>query len=819
MIIKRFICAFLLLCTLQGNTQSKLTATINNYTESQKRLLAKNIGRFLYVVNQGQWDLDSCVLYACKIYGLNRLLPYDEMIGSSNIRHEMELLNSNRVNEAIAALQNLPADRKVRTLLELAVYYLHKSGTEKQHLDSAARFIEAARSVGNGNDAKKWNTECDALLGEYHFQKQSQPQSEQYFASIAGNLAKGTDKKRFAIALHQQALHLTPFDTIRIRHLQKAFSIFQQLKLNEHAIEVLSDIVTYYFMFDWSQAEAKLKEVLSLQKQSGYKHTMDTYHVLAYLKGAQADYMSSIAYTDSSVAAMTITGDSSIYSMACVRVGDLYVYLGELDPAYNWYIKGTERRQKEPQLFWYKNLFGLVLPGNDPGKMQEHVATILAISTEYPPQGKFDSLRLYQSLATCYNRLGNSAEAEKYISYLIKEIEKVPPEHHQVSSVYAFHEIAKYYMKRKELSQARFYLKKSWQFIKGRNNMSMLEEAYLLMYKLDSMEGKYHDAFINHKQFRFYKDTLMNINQRFKSQELNVRFETAKKDQDIKILTQQGVIQQSALQQARQTRNVILGGAILMFVIVSLLYNQFRSKQKTAKLIEQKNTKLVQLVDEKEWLLKEVHHRVKNNLQTILSLLELQSENLSHDALTAIQASQNRIYATSLLHQKLYQDENVSSINMNTYIPELIQHLKSAFGVNRDIKFKLNIEPIELDVSQAIPVGLITNELVTNSIKYAFKEKKEGDEIRISFTYSGEGITELLISDNGVGFSELAEKEATGLGLKLVRGLAEDIDGEAFIESKHGTSVRVQFKTRKPLASINDKIPTSIQVHEENTDR
>ena len=799
MVTRISICVFLLVYALHGNTQTKLATTVNSYTESQKRLLAKNIGRLLHVASQGQWDLDSGVLFACKTYGLNKLFPYDEMIGSPAINHETKLLGDNRVNEVIQSLAKVGADRKIRTLLELAIYYLHKPGSNIQHLDSAATFIKEARGAAAG--ANKWDIECDALLGEYHYQKGDQRQSDQYFAAIVNNLAQGADKKRLAIAWHQLALHLSPFDTARIRYLEKAFSAFQQLKLNEHAIEVLSDIVTFYFMSDWKRAEIKLKEVLALQKETGYKHTMDVYFVLSYLKSIQSEYLPAIAYTDSCVSSMTTTGDSIIYSWTCLRTGEFYAGLEEWGKAYNWYMKGIQRRQREPRLFWYTNLFQLFLPAIQLQKDLEYISLLLQILSEQPPQGSFDSLRLYQCLSSTYDRVGDTKMADKYFNMYVDKIEKQSPEHQQVTTLFVFTQIAAYYIKRKQYSLARSYLNRTWPFLSARRGTGIFTEIYYQMYRLDSLEGKYHDALLNYRKYRLHIDTLYDLNQRFKAQELNVLYETEKKDQDIKLLTQQGLLHQSELKHATQSRNLILGGATLLLIIAALLYNQYRFKQKNAKLIEQKNTKLVQLVDEKEWLLKEVHHRVKNNLQTVVSLLELQSEYLSNDALAAIQASQNRIHATSLLHQKLYQDENVSSINMNSYLPELIHYLKEVYNIKNNIHFKVNIEPIDLDVSQAIPVGLIVNEAITNSIKYAFRHNTDKAEVAVCFTKSN-GIAELLIADNGGGFIVEGEKNLTGLGLKLVKGLAEDIDGYAEITSVKGTKVLIHFAPRSTLASI-----------------
>ena len=127
------------------------------------------------------------------------------------------------------------------------------------------------------------------------------------------------------------------------------------------------------------------------------------------------------------------------------------------------------------------------------------------------------------------------------------------------------------------------------------------------------------------------------------------------------------------------------------------------------------------LLKDKEWLIKEVHHRVKNNLQMVISLLNSQSIYLNDEAaVVAIQESQRRMHAMSLIHQKLYQSENVGVIDMRAYINEFISYLKDIFETGSSIRFEQDVDPIKLDVGQAVPVGLILNEVITNSIKYAF---------------------------------------------------------------------------------------------------
>lgn len=245
-------------------------------------------------------------------------------------------------------------------------------------------------------------------------------------------------------------------------------------------------------------------------------------------------------------------------------------------------------------------------------------------------------------------------------------------------------------------------------------------------------------------------------------------------------------------------------------IILGLLYNQYRIKQKNNQEVSLKNKSLERLLDEKEWLLKEVHHRVKNNLHTIMSLLETQSAYLKDDALLAVQNSQHRVYAMSLIHQKLYQMENSTNVNMAVYLPELISYLSDSYDTGHRINFNSRFDNIQLDISQAIPVGLILNEAITNAIKYAFPGKANGD-ISIQMTRSGEKNILLSIADNGIGLpADWAIIQKNSLGLKLMKGLSDDLRAKFTVNSEKGTTITLEFQKElfRKGNSLYDQPPT-----------
>ncbi len=182
---------------------------------------------------------------------------------------------------------------------------------------------------------------------------------------------------------------------------------------------------------------------------------------------------------------------------------------------------------------------------------------------------------------------------------------------------------------------------------------------------------------------------------------------------------------------------------------------------------------------EKEVLLKEIHHRVKNNLQIICSLLDLQAEYLTDpQALEVFQESQNRIQSMALIHEKLYQSEDLATINFADYIHELITNLWYSYEVYLDaVELKTDIEPVVLDIDTAIPCGLIVNELVSNSLKYAFPFGHRG-ELSIELHSVSENEFILIVSDTGIGLpKDLDFQNTKSLGLQLVNSLTQQLNG------------------------------------------
>lgn len=200
---------------------------------------------------------------------------------------------------------------------------------------------------------------------------------------------------------------------------------------------------------------------------------------------------------------------------------------------------------------------------------------------------------------------------------------------------------------------------------------------------------------------------------------------------------------------------------------------------------------------EKELLLKEIHHRVKNNMQIISSLISLQKQYVDEVTYNVLTDSQNRINSMAMIHEKLYQPTNLNRINISDYIKNLVYDLSITLASPWNIvKPTFDIDDISLNIETAAPCGLIINELVSNSIKYAFPPETEG-KIYMSLKKSNQGC-ELIISDNGIGIPEdIDYKNTKSLGLQLVNNLVSQLNGEIKLERKEGTTFKITFKELK----------------------
>lgn len=312
-----------------------------------------------------------------------------------------------------------------------------------------------------------------------------------------------------------------------------------------------------------------------------------------------------------------------------------------------------------------------------------------------------------------------------------------------------------------------------------------LSQAYKVLTESYSQKGDYKKALEAHQQFTKLKDSVFTVQADQRISELQTEYDVALKEDTIKL--QEARIAQ---QKSRQMLFLVVAGSLLL--LLTALFIAFKNNRRKNILLKKQN-------EEKGFLLKEIHHRVKNNLEIVSSLLLLQSAKLDDEAaIGAMQESQNRVQSMSIIHQRLYQGENLATIEMKDYFINLGNHVLDAFGVQKRVIFKCAMDRLNLDVDTAVPLGLIVNELLTNTMKYAFPDEQKG-KVNISLTTKDAEIMELRVTDNGVGKNNVTI-QGSGFGTQLINLLVKQLDGTLEYHTDKGTVVAIQFKIGKTAA-------------------
>ena len=337
-----------------------------------------------------------------------------------------------------------------------------------------------------------------------------------------------------------------------------------------------------------------------------------------------------------------------------------------------------------------------------------------------------------------------------------------------------------------KLDEAERYCRLALQQVEktGNAKYSLLTDINEHLSRIAGKRGDYRQALLYYKHQIASRDSVFNETKSRQLTELETRYQTQLKEDNI---------QQLAATNALQTRQIWagVGGLIILTLLLGTLYWFFRRVQQSRQRIQQQS-------DQMALIMKELHHRVKNNLAIVSSLLKLQSNRLDDEkAVQAVRVGQQRVEAMALIHQRLYQVDQVTTVDMQEYLTDLVESLMRAYGYQPDFfDLELTVQHPKLDVDVAMPLGLIVNELATNAFKYAYAEA-ERPSLRIALHNQAaqSGIT-LEVHDNGPGI-DMADWHKTGVrssfGKRLITSLSEQLEGQFGLYKQDGTLFRLHI--------------------------
>jgi two-component system, sensor histidine kinase PdtaS len=248
-------------------------------------------------------------------------------------------------------------------------------------------------------------------------------------------------------------------------------------------------------------------------------------------------------------------------------------------------------------------------------------------------------------------------------------------------------------------------------------------------------------------------------------------------------------------------QNALIGFLIFFWLLTAVLIRNNRQKQKGVAILQEKNKEISlqkdeieKTIEQKQVLLSELQHRVKNNLQYVISILEIQKESVNHNNIDdLIKSNQNRIHSIALLHKKLNVSESVNDVDLKRYITDLSELVKDSYDNKlKNVSLFITCEIEILSITKALPLGLIIVELVSNSMKHAFKNQQNGI-INIEITYNAHSKKNCLhYIDNGEGF-DFVNVETKGLGVEIMKGLIDQLNGDIETHLKKGFELKMYF--------------------------
>jgi two-component sensor histidine kinase len=337
--------------------------------------------------------------------------------------------------------------------------------------------------------------------------------------------------------------------------------------------------------------------------------------------------------------------------------------------------------------------------------------------------------------------------------------------------------IGRVYLKSNRPILARKNIEKGISIAKSIEADDLEIEAYEVLIDCDIFDKDYKSAFITQELLIALRDSVYSIDKVNTINELQEKYESEKKEQRISLLETENELKDSEVKQKRMQNNGMIGFAAIV-VLIAIIISYYLRKTRKAK-------------NKIEILQREIHHRVKNNLAIIRRLADVSRQNLNDEsAKSAIGELIGRIESMTQVHAQLYRKTDITEVNLNSYLNELCENIHSSFS-QENTQLTHEVEPsIFVDFNKAVPLGLIINELLTNAFKYA--KNDEGIQILLSAKIQSDMIV-IIVSDNGQGLPEgFNLQKVNSYGLKLVSGLAQQLNGSVKFYNKNGTRVEVR---------------------------
>ena len=803
----------------------------NATADSAKAKLLLKLSYIYFFKARRHDEVDSAEFFAKQAMFLSLRINFAGGITDSEFVLFKRLIDKSDLAGAKRLVEKSTGEQRVRLLLAIAEHYViyQPSPVSKDKLRIAYPALTEALSLAEHLRSNYWLVESLAMMGKYYYVNGDISRGEESFFRIVRMFEQTHDVAKQAYWLSQMDDYM-PFIPDRyheqLGYYQRVADLYLSINHKAEAADAYGGMgFLGKCMNDFDNAKKFYFKKIALLKESGNNHLYDSFQNLAEIFYAEGNQNGALNYALQALKNIELLHADENLPQAYKSLGDIYSGLNEVERGCYYYrlCLGYPNNLGFKKNYGYNVLRSYTSGLISSGKATEALEFAKNYTTHSPPASMFDEEMRESVLGASYDAFGNIGMAEKNYLQMIRtdsicraNIGKEMFFTDNIAGPEAHFEIGRFYVSHSRYREAQPYLEKALQF----KNVSapLKKDITYLQFKTDSASGNFVSAIRHYERSVFLKDSLVARERLKELNFLKVQFETAQEEKNIKLLEKDDQLQKRKLEQSAQLRIWSAIAMVLLVAFLGILYSRNRLKNKKniqlgrqniqlakqQELINDKNLSLSQLVQEKEWLLKEVHHRVKNNLQIVTSLLNSQSALISDGpVLDALLEGKHRIQAMAMIHQRLYNTDDYNSILMPSYISELVDYLKESFNPGTRIIFKLYIDPVALNLSAAVPIALILNEAISNSLKHGFPDGREGT-ITVELQCLGGRAKLLKVADDGIGIPpSIDESHASSFGLRLIHGLTSDISGTLKIEKSEGTSIVISF-------DVNDEARFSV---------
>lgn len=589
--------------------------------------------------------------------------------------------------------------------------------------------------------------------------------------------------------------------------IKRSFPLYKENKEWGHLCDAYYNLGFYFSNFD--QLDSSIyyyKKAIPLgEKIQDKTRLARSYTNIGLMYQYQGKYDLSITHTLKAIALKKELKNPTI-GLSIMNLGVLYHKMGNNLEAINTYQEGFQYIPKDDT---YNIALGTKNIGDSYADLKNYEAAM-----DYLNKAEKGFLALNDSnqLSSIQLSLSNMSESLEDLNKSKKHLDSAlayfpsngSPKllmniHYSISTIPLTNDEG---LSRKGATIALKHASKSYELAKQIDSHAGIVKSAYVMSRAHAGLGNTNEAYKMAHEYITLKDSLMNSEKQRTLAELQTQYETEKKELEIEFLNKENQLQaenldKSTLLQEKQQTIIysLIVGLIVIAIFLIVIYRLYQDKNKTNKELASKNELISQQKEEKEVLLKEIHHRVKNNLQIISSLLDLQSRSTENPITkAAVSDGQNRVKSMALIHQLLYQNQDAAYIQFNDYLDKLITQIKSSHPNSNSIEQSLSLpDNLKFDIDTAIPLGLIITELLTNAYKYAF-DKIEAGNISIELDSSDEQY-KLTVKDNGHGLPEGFDlKKSKSLGLRLVRTLSKQLKGKVDYQNDNGAKFILYFE-------------------------